>query len=147
MAKASFQLDPNAMAYTDDEIVGKVNAAAANITRVDSVEVAAVLESATELLMSDTERTKLEEIAAGAEVNPADLAALDPAQDTKLNGIEALAEVNPTGLEMRNGIAGLTDTERQFVMTDPETGEFPVIAIQRATDGKLDVDYDDVAIP
>ena len=41
MAKVSFQLDPNAVVYTDDEIVGKVNAATANITRASSVSVAA----------------------------------------------------------------------------------------------------------
>jgi len=31
-------LDPNAAAYTDDEIVGKVNTATANITRAGSIE-------------------------------------------------------------------------------------------------------------
>ena len=41
MAKVSFQLDPNAVVYTDDEIVGKVNSASANITRAGSVEAAA----------------------------------------------------------------------------------------------------------
>lgn len=41
MAKASFQLDPNAVVYTDDEIVGKVNSASANITRAGSVDAAA----------------------------------------------------------------------------------------------------------
>ncbi|MBA7638349.1 hypothetical protein ES703_46004 [subsurface metagenome] len=34
-------LDPNAVPYTDDEIVGKVNTATANITRAGSVEAAA----------------------------------------------------------------------------------------------------------
>lgn len=42
MAIASFQLDPNAQSYTDDEIVGKVNAASAQITRADAVDAAAV---------------------------------------------------------------------------------------------------------
>lgn len=41
MAIQSFQLDPDAVAYTDDEIVGKVNAAAVNITRAGSVAAAA----------------------------------------------------------------------------------------------------------
>lgn len=41
MAIQSFQLDPNAASYTDDEIVGKVNAAAANISRAGAVEAAA----------------------------------------------------------------------------------------------------------
>lgn len=41
MAIQSMQLDPNAQAYTDDEIVGKVNSATANITRASSVSAAA----------------------------------------------------------------------------------------------------------
>jgi len=41
MAIQSFQLDPNAQSYTDDQIVGKVNTAAANITRAGSVDAAA----------------------------------------------------------------------------------------------------------
>ena len=38
MAIQTEYLDPNAAAYTDDEIVGKVNSASANITRAGSVE-------------------------------------------------------------------------------------------------------------
>lgn len=41
MAIQSFQLDPNAQAYTDDQIVGKVNTAATQITRAGSVAAAA----------------------------------------------------------------------------------------------------------
>lgn len=41
MAIQSFQLDPNAAAYTDDQIVGKINTASANITRAGSVDAAA----------------------------------------------------------------------------------------------------------
>ena len=41
MVIQSFQLDPNAVTYTDDEIVGKVNTATANITRASSVGAAA----------------------------------------------------------------------------------------------------------
>ena len=41
MAIVSFQLDPNAQAYTDDAIVAKINAASANITRASSVSAAA----------------------------------------------------------------------------------------------------------
>ena len=37
MAIQSFQLDPNAQAYTDDEIGGKVNAATAKVT-ADQIE-------------------------------------------------------------------------------------------------------------
>lgn len=41
MAIATMILDPNAAAYTDDQIVGKVNAATAQITRASSVAAAA----------------------------------------------------------------------------------------------------------
>jgi len=41
MAIERILLDPNAVPYTDDEIVGKVNAATVNITRAGSVEAAA----------------------------------------------------------------------------------------------------------
>ena len=41
MAIVAFQLDPNAASYTDDQIVGKVNTATANITRAGSVAAAA----------------------------------------------------------------------------------------------------------
>jgi len=41
MAIQKMALDPNAAAYTDDEIVGKVNAASAQITRAGSVAAAA----------------------------------------------------------------------------------------------------------
>jgi hypothetical protein len=41
MAIQSLTLDPNAAAYTDDQIVGKINTAAAQITRAGSVAAAA----------------------------------------------------------------------------------------------------------
>lgn len=41
MAIQTIALDPNAVAYTDDEIVGKINAASDNISRAGSVTAAA----------------------------------------------------------------------------------------------------------
>lgn len=41
MATQTMVLDPNAASYTDDEIVGKVNTATAQITRASSVAAAA----------------------------------------------------------------------------------------------------------
>ena len=41
MTIQTFLLDPNAASYTDDQIVGKVNSAAAQITRVNAVSAAA----------------------------------------------------------------------------------------------------------
>ncbi|KKL81091.1 hypothetical protein LCGC14_1998230 [marine sediment metagenome] len=38
MAIASFQLDPNAQALTDDQVIAKINAATTDITRAGSVD-------------------------------------------------------------------------------------------------------------
>ena len=105
MTTQTFQLDPNAASYTDDEIVGKVNAASANITRASSVSAAA------------------RPIASG-EVDNTALAT-------------GVAKVN---------LDAMSGTVRGYVQTDPTTGEFPVLAIQRSAAGELDIDYDDVAI-
>ena len=129
MATQSFQLDPNAQSYTDDEVVGKVNAAAVNITRAGSVEATA------------------RPIEAG-EVGETELAdeAYTGTEKTKLGTVEDSATADQSGAEMRDAIVGLGDTERKIVITDPQSGEYPVIAIQRDASDKLDVDYDDVAI-
>lgn len=141
MAKESFQLDPNAAAYTDDQIVAKVNAATANVN-ADKVE-----DGTNNKVYTDAEKTKLSGVDDGAEVNPADLAALDSAAASHLAGIEAGAKDDQTAAEMRDAIIALPDTERKIVLTDPESGEKPILAIQRQADGKLDIDNDDQAIP
>ncbi len=128
MAIQSFQLDPNAVVYTDDEIVGKVNTATVNITRASSVEAAA------------------RPIAEG-EVGATELAGEEflTAEKTKLTGIEDGAKDDQTGAEIRDLVVALADADRKIVITVPITGEFKVVNIQRDVDGKLDVDYDDVA--
>jgi hypothetical protein len=40
----------------------------------------------------------------------------------------------------------MADTARGYVKTNPASGEFKVVAVQRDADGKLDVEYDDVAV-
>ncbi len=115
MTVQSMQLDPGATSYAD-------------LAALDS-----------------TAATKLSGIATGAEVNPADLAALDSTQDTKLNGIDTGATVDQTGTEIQTAILSLADADRKLIKTDPQTDEFTVLAIQRDTNGKLDVTYDDVA--
>lgn len=113
MAKASFQLDPNAVVYTDDEIVGKINTATANITRAGSVDVAA-----RPIGDSEIEEGKLAD--------------------------NAVTNAKLASSAAKDNLDALADTERGYVKTDPAVGEFPVIAIQRDADSKLDVDYDDV---
>jgi len=105
MAIASFQLDPNAQAYSDDEIVGKINTATATITRASSVDAAA------------------RPIGSG-EVEDSNLAS-------------GAAKAN---------LDAMADTARGYIKTDPTTGEFPIVSVQRDASGKLDIDYDDQAV-
>lgn len=105
MAIVSMQLDPNAASYTDDQIVGKVNTATANITRANSVAAAA-------RPIADAEVTS-----------------------TKLDAGVAKANLD-----------AMADTARSYIKTSPTTGEFKVVSVQRDAAGKLDVDYDNVAV-
>ncbi len=115
MALAAFQLDPNATSYTDDEIVGKVNTAAADITRAGSVDPSA------------------RPIEAG-EVDTAELAA------------NAVTNAKADSTLAKDNLNAMADTARGYIKTAPVSGEFPVVNVQRDATGKLDVDYDDVAI-
>ena len=121
MVIQSAVLDPNAQAYTDDEIVGKVNTATATVTRVGFTDLDKVSDGSTSKAYTSTEKTKL-------------------------SGIAENATIDQTGAEVRDLIVALADTDRQIVLSDPAVGEFPVISIQRDSTGKLDVDYDDVPI-
>ena len=105
MAIASMTLDPNAAAYTDDEIVGKVNTATANITRAGSVAAAA-----------------------------------RPIVDAEVTSAKLDAGVAKVNLD------AMADTARGYVKTSPTTGQFKVVALERQADGKLKVEYDDVAV-
>ena len=129
MAIVEMELDPNAAAYTDDEIVGKVNTATADITRAGSVDAAA------------------RPIVAG-EVGATELAdeAYTTTEKTKLTGIEASATGDQTGTEIQTAVLGLADADRKLIKTDPQAGEFTVISVQRKSTGKLGTKYDDVAV-
>jgi len=105
MALASFQLDPNAQAYTDNEIVDKINAATNDITRAGSVDAAA-----------------------------------RPIESGEVTNTELASSAAKDNLD------AMGDTARGYVKTDPQAGEYPVIAVQRDSSGKLDVDYDDQAV-
>ncbi len=128
MAKQSFQLDPDAVAYTDDEIVGKINTATADITRADSVST-----GARPIVVGEVGATELAD------------EAYTSTEKTKLTGVEADATADQTDTEVRDLIVGIADIDRKIVITAPTTGEFPIISIQRDSTGKLDIDYDDVA--
>ncbi|MBA7670830.1 hypothetical protein ES703_78977 [subsurface metagenome] len=105
MAIEKVYLDPEAQAYTDDEVVGKVNTATAKISRAAAVDEAALpAESATFQKVSEAETAKLagvednaaadqsgEEIKTAYEAEPN---AFTDAKDTKLTGVGEGAEAN-----------------------------------------------------
>jgi len=157
MAKASFQLDPNAVAYTDDEIVGKVNAATANISRENAVSSPAVdLSGKTADDVAESATKKYAGISGADFIKATDT--LDvvlegvtkkhftDTEKTKLGTVEENAKDDQRGAEIRDAVVAIPDTERKIVLTDPTTGEFPILAIQRNSTGKLDIDYDDQPI-
>lgn len=121
-------LDPNAVAYTDDEIVGKVNTATANVTRAGSVEAAA-----RPIEIGEVGATEL----AGEEFTTV--------EQSKLTGIEDSATADQTGAEVKDAIVALPDDDREIVISRPTTGQFKVYAVQRHTDGKSEVERSDTA--
>ena len=46
----------------------------------------------------------------------------------------------------KDNLDAIADTARGYIQTNPVSGEFPVIGIDRTALGLLEVDYDDVAI-
>jgi len=123
MAIQSMQLDPNAAAYTDDEIVGKINAASANITREGSIE-------GTAASAIDTD-----DISEGSS-NKYDTGA--PPTDN-----EVVAAINSASTAITRE-AALSQDDLKIVKTNPVAGEFQIKNIHRDSDGKLDIEYDDV---
>ena len=73
--------------------------------------------------------------------------AMSDTEKTKLTGIEEGATVDQTGPEVRDLIVGIAEADRKIVISEPVSGEFKVIAVQRDATGKLKVDYDDVPEP
>jgi len=156
-------LDPNAQSYTDDEIVGKVNAAAVPITRVDAVEDPALKESADFQKITTVKETKLDGIEDGAKADQsgaeiktayeAEPNAFTDTKDTKLTGIEDGAEVSPTDDEVVGQIntaavpitreEALSQADLKLVKSEPVVGEHIINYIVRKADGKLEADYED----
>ena len=118
MAIEKIYLDPNAAAYTDDEIVGKVNAATANITRAGSIE-----GTAASALDSD-------DITEGS---------------ANFYGAEANATADQTGAEVRDLVVALSDDTREIVISRPLTGQKKIYAIQTHSDGKQEIEQNDTA--
>lgn len=139
MAIASMTLDPNAASYTDDQIVGKVNTATAQITRASSVAAAArpiaALEVTDGMIAVGAIKTKLGAEADGDKLVSASLAAA--AGVTNAQVAAGLAKAN---------LDALADTARGYIKTSPVATQFKVISIERDAAGKLKADYDDVAV-
>ena len=147
MAKQSFQLDPNAQAYTDDEIVGKVNTATANITRASCVDAAARPIGTDEIEADHIKDGEIADthIAAGAAIAKSKLCALNIV-DADVDAAAGIVGSKLASTAAKDNLDALGDTVRGYIKTDPQTGEFIVISVQRDADGKLDIDYEDVAV-
>jgi hypothetical protein len=139
MALQTMILDPNAASYTDDQIVGKVNAATAQITRASCVAAAARPIAAGEVdataLAAGAIKTKLGAEADGNKLVAASLAAAAAVAATQIAAGQA-----------KSSLDAMTDTARGYIKTSPTTGQFRIVAIQRQADGKAAVSYDDVAV-
>lgn len=139
MANASLVLDPNAVTYTDDQIVGKVNSATANITRAGSVEATARPiadgEVAAAKLAAGAIKTKLTGEADGSKLTTSELAAAAGVTNAQVATGQAKASLD-----------AMADTARGYIKTSPTTGQFKVTAVERQADGKLKIEYDDVAV-
>ena len=139
MAIQTMVLDPNAAAYTDDQIVDKVNAASNAITRASSVSAAARPIAAGEVdataLAPGAIRSKLGAEADGNKLVSASLAAAAGVTNAQIAAGQAKASLD-----------AMTDTTRGYIQTAPVAGQFKVVSVQRQADGKLAAKYDDVAV-
>lgn len=132
-------LDPNAQSYTDDQIIGKINSAATQITRAGSVAAAARPIAALEVddtkIATGAIKAKLTTEADGAKLTTSELAAAAGIVNAQVATGQAKANLD-----------AMTDTARGYIKTDPVAGQFKVISQARQADGKLSVKYDDVAV-
>ena len=125
MAIQSFQLDPNAQSYTDDEIVGKVNNATANVS-ADKIA-----DGTTNKVFTSTEQSKLSGIEDNATGDQ--------------TGNEIVSAINSGSAAITREDA-LSQDDLNIVKTAPASGEYKVKNIHRDSSGKLDVEFDDTAV-
>ena len=116
-------LDPNAASYTDDEIVGKVNAA---VAKVDADQ---LQDGTTNKAYTGTEKTKLGGIDEGAKVD----------QD----GDNIVAAVN-SGVASITREDALSQIDLKLVKSEPIVGEHRINFVVRKSDGKMEADYEDI---
>ena len=139
MAIQSMTLDPAAQSYTDDQIVGKVNTATAQITRAGSVAAAARPIAASEVtateLAAGAIKTKLNGEADGNKLVSASLAAAAGVTNAQIAAGQAKANLD-----------ALADLDRGYIKTSPTSGQFKVIAVERTATGLLEAKFDDQAV-
>ena len=139
MAIQTMTLDPNAASYTDNQIVDKVNAASNQITRASSVAAASRPIGSGEIdataLAAGAIKTKLAAETDGNKLVSASLATAAGVTNSQIAVGQAKANLD-----------AMAATDRGYIKTDPAATQFKVVAIQRAADGKLEADYDDVAV-
>lgn len=142
MAIERILLDPAAEpnpADTDELAEGTVNKYDTGVPPADTDDLP---EGAANKYDTGVPPSDLEELPDGATRK-----AMMDAEKTKLAGVEADAKDDQTGTEVRDLVVALPDLEREIVLTNPQTGEFKVIAVQVDADQKVAVDKDDVPIP
>ncbi|KKL18872.1 hypothetical protein LCGC14_2471180 [marine sediment metagenome] len=59
---------------------------------------------------------------------------------------DEVSDVELTATAAKDNLSAMADIDRGFVRTQPTSGEFPIINVQRDATGQLEVEYDDVAI-
>ena len=70
--------------------------------------------------------------------------AYSPTKDEKLAGIAEGAKDDQTGEEIRDAVVALPDPDRKIVVTNPQTGEQKIIAVQGTPNDKIAFDKEDV---
>jgi hypothetical protein len=125
MAIVSMEIDPTATSYTDDEIVGKVNAATAKVS-ADQTE-----DGSTNKVFTGDDETKLGGIEDGAKA--------DQTGDEIVTAIDA-------GSSKISRADAIDYDSLNLIRTGPPAGGFKVKQIDRTDDGKLDIKYDEDAV-
>ena len=58
----------------------------------------------------------------------------------------AVTNVKADSSLAKENLDAMADTDRAYIKTNPTSGEFKVVEIQRDDTGKLEITYDDVAV-
>ena len=73
--------------------------------------------------------------------------AMSDTEKSKLTGIEDSATADQTGSEFQTAVLGLSDSEKQIMSSDPQSGEYKIYGVHRNAAGNFEYDYEDQAEP